>query len=56
MELKQTIKLSRFAEMQINYLKNLIYKMQLADMNVVDDATYQLAVAKLAKLYENKGD
>ena len=42
--------------MQINYLKNIIYKMQLADMGEVDDATYKLAVAKLAKLYEEKGE
>ena len=45
---------SRFAEMQKNYLQNLIHKMQLADMGEVDDATYKLAVDKLAKLYEEE--
>ena len=46
------IKISRFEEMQKNYLQQLIHKMQLADAGVVDDATYQLVVEKLVKLYE----
>lgn len=34
---------------KINYLKNLIYKMQMSDNS--DTKTYQFAVMQLAKLY-----
>ena len=43
---------SRFSEMQKNYLKNLIYEMQMSYNS--DEKTYQLAVDKLAKLYEEE--
>jgi hypothetical protein len=56
MEEIMEINISNFTSMQIRYLQRLIHKMQLADAGVVDDATYQLAVAKLAKLYESKGE
>lgn len=41
---------AQFRFMQIQYLRRLITKMQCADMGVVNDETYNTAIARLEEL------
>ena len=43
---------AQFRFMQIQYLRRLITKMQCADMGVVNEETYNTAVARLMELVE----
>lgn len=43
---------AQFRFMQIQYLRKLITKMQCADMGVVNDETYNTAIARLMELVE----
>lgn len=43
---------AQFRFMQINYLRGLITKMQCADMGVVNEETYNTAIARLQELVE----
>ena len=43
---------ANFRQMQIQYLRKLITKMQCADMGVVNDETYNTAIARLMELVE----
>lgn len=43
---------ANFRSMQIQYLRKLITKMQCADMGVVNQETYDTAIARLQDLIE----
>ena len=43
---------AQFRFMQIQYLRKLITKMQCADMGVVNDETYNTAIARLMELVD----
>lgn len=47
---------ANFRFMQIQYLRRLITKMQCADMGVVNQETYDTAIARLQDLIEEDGN
>lgn len=53
---KEFVTKEQWRSIRINYLRNLITKMQCADMGVVDDETYNTAIAELMDLVEQQRD